>query len=123
MIQTNDRIKAEENLRKEDEGIEIEEDENALPYYGRIKLPQSDNSISINVTEDNTILEFYISPLGIRSRERGSDKESKLFNKNSYITMEMVRKLRWKILYSMEITGNLMIQIHMKYILLRNLLI
>lgn len=96
MIQTNDRIKAEENLRKEDEGIEIEEDENALPYYGRIKLPQSDNSISINVTEDNTILEFYISPLGIRSRERGSDKESKLFNKNSYITMENGKKIKMK---------------------------
>lgn len=31
LIQTNDRIKVEENLRKEDEGIEIEEDENALP--------------------------------------------------------------------------------------------
>lgn len=88
LIQTNDRIKAEENLRKEDE--------NALPYYGRIKLPQSDNSISINVTEDNTILEFYISPLGIRSRERGSDKESKLFNKNSYITMENGKKIKMK---------------------------
>lgn len=88
LIQTNDRIKAEENLRKEDE--------NALPYYGRIKLLQSDNSISINVTEDNTILEFYISPLGIRSRERGSDKESKLFNKNSYITMENGKKIKMK---------------------------
>lgn len=88
LIQTNDRIKAEENLRKEDE--------NELPYYGRIKLLQSDNSISINVTEDNTILEFYISPLGIRSRERGSDKESKLFNKNSYITMENGKKIKMK---------------------------
>lgn len=88
LIQTNDRIKAEENLRKEDE--------NALPYYGRIKLLQSDNSVSINVTEDNTILEFYISPLGIRSRERGSDKESKLFNKNSYITMENGKKIKMK---------------------------
>lgn len=96
LIQTNDRIKSEEKLRNEDEGIEIEEDENALPYYGRIKLPQSVNSISINVTEDNTILEFYISPLGIRSRERWSDKESNLFKKNSYITMENGKKIKMK---------------------------